>query len=48
MTASLLEEAGLTSVATVVAGYEQPQFKERARSDPGTSCDRAKGVIQSW
>ncbi len=48
MTASLLEEAGLTSVATVVAGYEQPQFKERAHSRPATSCERAKAVIDQW
>ena len=46
MTASVLEEAGLTRVATVVAGYEQPQFKEWHRSDPWpTSCERAKAVI---
>jgi len=48
MTASLLEEAGLTSVASVVAGYEQPQFKERHRSDPPSSCERAKAVIETW
>lgn len=48
MTAAVLEEAGLMSAATVVASYEQPQFKERAASDPATSCDRAKAVIASW
>lgn len=48
MTATVLAEAGLTSVAAVVAGYEQPQFKERHRSDPPTSCERAKAVIEAW
>jgi hypothetical protein len=48
MTASLLEEAGLVSAAIVIAGNEQPQFKERPESDPVSSCDRAKAVIESW
>jgi hypothetical protein len=48
MTASLLEEAGLVGAAAVIAGNERPQFKERHESDPVTSCDRAKAVIQSW
>ena len=48
MTASLLEEAGLVSAAAVIAGHEQPQFKERAESDAGSSCNRVKAVIESW
>ena len=48
MTASLLDQAGLQSVAKVVAGYQEPQFKQRPRSDPATSCERAKGVIATW
>jgi hypothetical protein len=48
MTASVLEEAGLATVSTVIAGYEQPQFKERHRSDPESSCDRARRVIERW
>ena len=48
MTASVLEEVGLTKVATVVAGYERPQFKQWHRSDPPTSCERAKAVIEQW
>ena len=48
MTATLLEEAGLVTAAAVIAGNEQPQFKERHESDPVSSCDRAKTVIQSW
>jgi hypothetical protein len=48
MTASLLHEAGLSPVATVVAGYEQPQFKEWYESDPETSCHVAKAAIESW
>lgn len=48
MTASLLEEAGLTTAALVIAGNERPQFKERHASDPVSSCDRAKAVIASW
>ena len=48
MTAPLLEEAGLVGAAAVIAGNEQPQFKERHESDPMSSCDRAKGVIESW
>jgi hypothetical protein len=48
MTASLLEEAGLASAAAVIAGNERPQFKERHRSDPASSCHRAKAVIESW
>ena len=48
MTASLLDEAGLTSVAMAVAGYQEPQFKERPHSDPPASCSIAKVVIESW
>lgn len=48
MTASLLDEAGLESVANVVAGYQEPQFKQRPRSDAATSCERARGAIASW
>ena len=48
MTATLLEEAGLLSAAAVIAGNEQPQFKERHESDPMSSCGRAKSVIESW
>jgi len=48
MTAALLEEAGLTSVALAVAGYQEPQFMERAVSDPPGSCSIAKGVIEQW
>ena len=48
MTASLLEEAGLVGAAAVIAGNEQPQFKERHQSDPLSSCDRAKAAIESW
>lgn len=48
MTAALLEEAGLVTAAAMIAGNEQPQFKERHHSDPTWSCDRAKAVIQSW
>ena len=48
MTASLLEEAGLTSVALAVAGYQEPQFMERPHSDPPSSCSIAKVVIEQW
>ena len=48
MTASVLHDVGLPTVATVVAGYEQPQFKERHRSEPATSCDRARALIARW
>lgn len=48
MTASLLEEAGLTSVALAVAGYQEPQFMERPHSDPPCSCTTAKVVIEQW
>lgn len=48
MTATLLSEAGLDSVARVIAGYEEPQFKERTVSDPTSSCEMAKGVIRQW
>lgn len=48
MTASLLEEAGLTSVALAVAGYQEPQFMERPHSDPPCSCSVAKVVIDQW
>lgn len=48
MTASLLEEAGLTSVALAVAGYQEPQFMERPHSDPPCSCSVAKVVIEQW
>jgi hypothetical protein len=48
MTATLLEEAGLVTAAAVIAGNERPQFKERHQSDPGSSCGRAKAVIEQW
>ncbi len=48
MTASLLEEAGLATAALVIAGNEQPQFKERHATDSVSSCDRAKAAIASW
>ena len=48
MTAAMLEEAGLTSVALAVAGYQEPQFMERAASDPPGSCSIAKGMIEQW
>lgn len=48
MTATLLREAGLESVANVVAGYQAPQFSERSDSDPARSCAVAKMAIQQW
>lgn len=48
MTATLLREAGLESVAHVVAGYQAPQFSERPHSDPAHSCAVAKVAIEQW
>jgi len=48
MTASLLSEAGLDGIARAVSGYQEPQFKERAVSDPRSSCAVAKVVVEQW
>jgi hypothetical protein len=47
MTAADLDAAGHDTVATVVAGYQPPQFMERARSDPPRSVIAARELIEA-
>jgi hypothetical protein len=48
MTAADLRAVGLEEAAVVVAAYQPPQFMARPMSDPPSSVNAARMLIEAW